>query len=210
MLFDKYSLYLYNNSMEKRTFLKILQSGWKCFRMLVKPIPLAILAPIFWYFIIYKNGIHFAEGGETVGIWISMFGILYGLLIAKIFTTVWDEYKRMGTAVKRFDLDTFIDLRDEEVSPLVHTLMIVLSVSVLLAFMLIRYDHVLTSFVFISSTAYLFSLIYLVILEIDDPCAGIWYIDDIPEEWLKVDIKKFRKERFDRLTKTEKIEEKLL
>jgi hypothetical protein len=196
--------------MEKRTFLNILNNWWKCFLMLLKPVPLAIGAPIFWYYLVYLNGIHFVEGGEILGIWISMFGVIYGLLAAIILTTVWNEYKAMGIAVKRFDLDSFIDLRDEEVSPLVHTLMIMLSIAILLAFMCIHYDTVYSGVTFIASTAYLFALIFYIVLEIDDPCDGIWYIKDIPEEWLKIDVKKFRQERFGKLTKTEKKEEKLV
>jgi hypothetical protein len=163
--------------------------------MLIKPIPIAVIAAVFWYYFVYQNRIHFIEGGEILGIWISMFGVLYGLFAAMILSTVWNEYKTMGIAVKRSDLDTFIDLRDEEVSPLVHTLMIVLSVMIILAFMCIKYETAYSGITFIISTTYLLTLIFYIVLEIDDPCGGIWYIKDIPEEWLKVDIKKFRYEK---------------
>ena len=196
--------------MEKRTFLNLMHSGFKCLIMVLKPIPLATLAPIFWYFIFYRNGIYFAESGEILGTWISMFGILYGLFAAVILSTVWSEYKTMGSAVKRFDVDTFIDLRDEEVSPLVHTLIIVLSIMILLAFMQIHYTVVESGIIFIWSTAYLLALIFYIILEIDDPCDGIWYIKDISQEWLNIDVKKFRQERFNALSRAEKKEEKMI
>lgn len=166
----------------------------KCLQMLYKPLPAVILACLFWYFVFYKNQIFLKDDGEIIVTWISMFGILYGLLAAVVLSTVWTEYKAMRTAVKRYDFDTFSDLRDEEISPLVHTLMFVISGMILVAFMLLRYANMGSAIMFIASTTYLFVLLFLVIYEIDDPCAGTWYIKNIPKEWLEIDIKRFREE----------------
>lgn len=169
----------------------------KCLWMLVKPIPAMIAACAMWYLVFFVNNLYISENIEFIMIWISMFGILYGLLEAVVLTTVWNEYKQMRTAVKRYDFDTFVDLRDEEISPLVHTLTFVLSGTILLAFMCLKYVSVQSGFLFVGSTAYLFVLIFLVIYEIDDPCSGLWYIRSIPKEWLQIDVKKFRDvERF--------------
>ena len=99
----------------------------KCLQMLYKPFPAVIVACLFWYFIFFKNQIFLNLPIEIINTWISMFGLLYGLLAAVVLSTVWNEYKTMRTAVKKYDFETFIDLRDEEISPLVHTLMFVLS-----------------------------------------------------------------------------------
>jgi len=32
-------------------------------------------------------------------------------------------------------------------------------------------------------------------MEIDDPCSGVWFIKDIPEDWLTMDVKQYRRER---------------
>src|SRR5690348_11375409 len=166
----------------------------KCIQMLYRPIPAVIVACLFWYIFFYKNKLFLSDGGEIIVTWISLFGVLYGLLAAVVLTTVWNEYKMMRTAVKRYDFDTFADLRDEEISPLVHTLMFVLSGMILLAFMCQNFVSLYIGLLFIGSTTYLFILLFLVIYEIDDPCAGTWYIKNIPKEWLDIDVKKFREE----------------
>lgn len=179
-----------SNKKWHKTFIIVM----KCLQMLYKPIPAVIVACAIWYFGFYSNNLHLSENIEIIMIWVSIFGILYGLLEAVVLTTVWNEYKAMRTAVKRYDFDTFADLRDEEISPLVHTLNFVLSGTILLAFMCFKYVSLQSGFIFIASTTYLFTLLFLVIYEIDDPCSGTWYIRNIPKEWLGVDVKKFREE----------------
>ncbi|MBU6371014.1 MAG: hypothetical protein KGH93_02160 [Patescibacteria group bacterium] len=174
----------------KKTLVVVL----KCIWMLGKPFPAVGAACALWYYVFFVNGLYISVNIEIIMIWISTFGILYGLMEAVILTTVWSEYKQMRTAVKRYDFDTFADLRDEEVSPLVHTLTFVLSGAILLAFMCLPYASVQSGFLLIGSTTYLFVLVFLVIYEIDDPCTGLWYIRSIPKEWLEVDVKKFRHE----------------
>jgi hypothetical protein len=174
----------------KKTIVMVL----KCLWMLLEPIPAVVIACTMWYFIFFKNNLYISENIEFIMIWTSMFAIFYGLLEAVVLTTVWNEYKTMRTAVKRYDFDTFVDLRDEEISPLVHTLTLVLSGAILLVFMCLKYVSLQSRLLFIGSTSYLFVLIFLVIYEIDDPCSGLWYIRSIPKEWLEIDVKKFRKE----------------
>ena len=89
----------------------------KCLWILVKPIPAMIAACVMWYFVFYSNNLYLSENVEIIMVWISIFGILYGLIEAVVLTTVWNEYKQMRTAVKRYDFDTFVDLRDEEILP---------------------------------------------------------------------------------------------
>ncbi len=180
--------------MANKTFREKLIIVLKCLWMLIKPIPAIIAVCAIWYFVFYKNSLHVSENVEIIMIWISIFGILYGLFEAVVLTTVWNEYKTMRTAVKRYDFDTFADLRDEEISPLVHTLTFVLSGVILLALMCLKYVSLQSGMLFIASTTYLFTLIFLVIYEIDDPCTGLWYIRSIPKEWLQIDVKKFRME----------------
>ncbi|MFA6494874.1 MAG: hypothetical protein WC246_00710 [Candidatus Paceibacterota bacterium] len=181
----------------KHRFTKAVELAIKCAIMLVMPIPFVVGILFFWYYALYQRGIYFNQGLEGIiaAAWIPTFGILYSLLTAVVLSTVWSEYKTMRTAVKKYDVETFIDLRDEEMSPLVHVMMIVLSLAVLAAFMGIKYPDVWSGTLLISSTAYLFVLIFLVIIEIDDPCSGLWFIKNIHKEWLEINPKEWRKQR---------------
>jgi hypothetical protein len=178
-----------------------IKTLFKCLKMLLYPIPAVIIILTIWYFFFYSFNVYFRNDDTTlaiISVWISVFGILYGLLAATIFNTVWTEYKTMRLAVKRRDLDMFMELRDEEMSPLVHTMLIVLSGSVLLAFMILPYQSLLGGLLFVGSTSYLFILIFFIVLEIDDPCSGTWLIQSTPKEWLLIDVKTYRLEQFNK------------
>lgn len=179
---------------ERTKILKFLETAIKCTLLLLLPVPFAIGATLFWYFLLFKQAIHFGESMELIitSAWIPTFGILYTLMAAIVLSTVWAEYKSMRTAVKRYDFQTFADLRDEEMSPLVHVLLVVLSTAVLGAFMGLKYPSPMSGACLISTTAYVLALIFFVIIEIDDPCGGIWFIKNIHKEWLEMDVKKWR------------------
>lgn len=184
----------------RRKFVKALEIAIKCAIMLVMPVPFVLVITLFWYYALYQHNIYFNQGLEGViaAAWIPTFGILYSLLTAVVLSTVWNEYKTMRTAVKKYDVETFVDLRDEEMSPLVHVMIIVLSLAVLAAFMGIKYPDAASGALMISSTSYLFVLIFLVIIEIDDPCSGIWFIKNIHKEWLEINPKEWRRQRLEK------------
>src|SRR3989344_4796735 len=166
--------------------------------MVILPLGVAVIFGFVWYYVIYIHGLYFSIKLENIATsaWIPMFGIIYGLLATIVLASVWEEYKKIRSAVKRGDLDAFIELRDENVSHLVHTLLTVLSLFVLAGFMGLDYPTALSGFVVVSSTAYLLALIFFVVEEIDDPCDGLWFIKDIPEEWLAIDVDEYRAKYF--------------
>ena len=190
--------YTFKKRMERR-----IETSLKCLALLIAPVIPAGIVSILWYKELYCKQLFFTEKMEGIitAAWIPTFGILYSILAAIILSTVWGEYKAMRSAIKRYDLDAFIDLRDEEMSPLVYTMMIVLSSAVLLSFMSLQYPSARAGLVLISSTSYLFSLLYMVIREIDDPCGGIWFIRSVPPEWLEINVKVWRAERHEKARK---------
>jgi hypothetical protein len=181
----------------KKRFLRGVETSLKSLLLLSFPLPSTILITAIWYFFLYKNNIYFAAGMEGIitAAWIPTFGILYSLLAAVVLNTVWNEYKTIRQAVKRYDVETFIDLRDEEMSPLVHVMVAVLSLAVLGAFMGLKYPNFWSGALLISSTSYLFGLVFWVVVEIDDPCGGIWFIKNIHSEWLEIDPNSWREKR---------------
>jgi hypothetical protein len=185
----------------KERLSKNLELVAKSLIMVILPFAVAIVFGLIWYYALYIPGIHFSAALENiaVGAWIPMFGIIYGLLATIVLASVWEEYKKLRSAVKRGDIETFIELRDESVSPLVHTLMSVLSLSVLAGFMGLDYPSATSGLVVITSTAYLLALIFFVVEEIDDPCDGLWFIKDIPEPWLNINVDEYRLKYFPKI-----------
>ncbi len=170
---------------------------WKCFVFSCLPFLAAAVITLIWYVTIYKHHYHFDEKMENIisSAWIPTFGVLYSLLVVVVFTTVWNEYKAMRTAVKKYDFYTFMELRDEEMSPLVYLMMTIFSGAILLGFMCLQYPSIKGGLVVTFSTSYLLSLIFFVVVEIDDPCGGLWFIKNIPHEWLDIDVKAHRRRR---------------
>ncbi len=167
--------------------------------MLIVPLPFTIGVTFVWYDIFYVNNIDLNPKLEVIATagWIPLLSILYSLLVAIVMNQLWTEYKALRMAVKNYDLETFMNLRDEQMSPLVHTLMAVVSGAVLFAFMLLKYPDAMSGIACIGSVAYLFSIIFFVMVEIDDPCSGTWFIKSIPTEWLTIDSREWRNLRND-------------
>jgi hypothetical protein len=99
-------------------------------------------------------------------------------------------------AIKRYDLQTFMDLRDEDVSPLSHAIMTILAIVVILQVMSLEYPSVAWGCLFVGGTVFIFSFIFTVIREIDNPFDGIWFIKNIHPEWMDVDCKVYRLEHY--------------
>ena len=190
----------------------MLETVIKSAVLLSMPLIASAIVCVIWYFVLFRHHIHFEDGVREIAIaaWIPIFGILYGLLAAIVLSTVWSEYKSMRMATKNYEIAIFMSLRDEDMSPLIHVMMAVLSSAVLLAFMGLDYPDRLSGFIFVGSTAYLFTLIVLVVMEIDNPCSGIWFIKDIPEEWLAINAKEWRREEYEavRIARCEKMKKK--
>ncbi len=173
---------------------KKLRTLLRCVILLAWPTIAAAVISLVWYFVAYRGGFHLSAQLEEVisAAWIPVFGILYSLLFAIALNTVWSEYKMMRTAVKRRDLETFVDLRDEELSPLVITAVVVASLAVLLGFAALQYPDAMSGSIIIFGVTFLLTLMLSIVIEIDDPCSGLWFIRSIPPGWLDIDPRQHR------------------
>lgn len=177
---------------------KGVETTIKCVILFLVPTAIAGLVTLGWYFFLYTHSRNFGDGMQEIiaTALLPALGIVYGIMLAGIAVqTVWMEYKTMRTAVKRYDLDTFMDLRDEELSPLIHMIVAAVSSGMLSGFLALKYPDGRAGATMIFSVTFFLALMYVVIREIDDPCAGLWFIKNIPEEWLDLDPKKYREER---------------
>ena len=151
---------------------------------------------LLWYFVAFKYDLHFDEKMENIAVaaWIPILGILYCLLVAEIFRTVWGEYKEMRMSIKEYDLEKFMSLRDEELSPLCYILITVLSLILVASFMALKYPNVADGVLTIGTVSYILNLMFFMVREIDDPCCGVWFIKTIHPEWIEMDYKEYREE----------------
>lgn len=197
-----FGLYLYRSGDSLRKPFKIrAQKTFEVFIkslvMIIMPVFPTLLVVIFWYFIVFSQGFYFDGSMESIVVaaWIPTFSLLYCLLVAVVFNTVWTEYKQIRMAVKRYDIETFVDLMDEEISPLSYILIFVCSIAILGGFMSLDYPNSISGFTVIGSTSYILFLVLFIIKEMDDPCSGLWFIKSMHLEWLSLNAKEWRKER---------------
>jgi hypothetical protein len=169
----------------------------KCVIMMAIPLFPGAGAGWLWYTYLFRADIHLKREAENIitSAWIPTLGVMYALFAAVLLSTVWGEYKMLRAAIKKGDKDAFADFRDESVSPLVHTLMLMLSLFLIGGFSALHYPDAISGFICVGTMTYLLTLIMVVIIEIDDPCSGVWFIKDIPQDWLTMDVKQYRRER---------------
>jgi hypothetical protein len=169
----------------------------KSFIMLSIPIVPSSICFVFWSLVLFRNQIYFEEKMENilVAACIPVFGLFYSLWAQAVFNTVWEEYKAIRTAIKDYDIETFMNLVDEEVSPLVYVLIGMFAFGIMGSFMTLKYHDVRCGAIIIIGVSYFLSLVFLVIREIDNPCSGVWFIKHIDEKWLAINPKDWRDKR---------------
>lgn len=175
---------------------KTIETGIKSLIILAIPTPIAVATATFWYYTLFKRGMYFGDDMREIltNALIPIFGVLYSLLTGVIINHVFDEYKAMRLAVKERNMEAFMKLKDEELSPLLHGMVAVLALAVLTGFMGLKYPSADAGMFIIGGTTYIFGLLCLVVMQLDEPCYGFWVIKSIPLEWLETDAKRWRAE----------------
>ncbi len=183
---------------------KLSETGIKSLIILAIPAPVGVAFASFWYFVLYTRGIYFGDDMREIltNALIPIFGVMYSLLTGVIISHVFEEYKVMRRAVKEKNIETFMVLKDEELSPLLHGMVAVLALAVLSGFMGLKYHNPEAGLFIIGGTSYIFSLLCLVVMQLDEPCYGFWVIKSIPTEWLETDAKQWRTEYYARARTT--------
>jgi len=193
-------MHLYREKKTRKTIRERMQkaseAATKIVIMITCPAVPATISVCLWYQFLFKHGMCFDGKSENivVGGWLVFCGVFYGLLASGVFGNVYNEYKDIRMANKEYNIEKFMNLVDEEISPLVYVMIIVSSLPILAGFLLLDYSRAIYGIAIIGSTAYFLFFFLFVISEIDDPCAGIWFIKNIHEEWLDIDPKLWREE----------------
>lgn len=159
------------------------------FPMLAKPIFCAVISLLIWYFL-RAHGVHLNRESEiplTSAI-IPLIGLIYGIKAGLVLNAVWDEYKTLSFAVVKRDKETFLLHRDEQVPIMIHLLLGTMAFTILGLVMIIEYQDFWTGVVSVFVTAFILSLMAVIVVELDDPKQSIWFKEKIPQEWLEIDV----------------------
>lgn len=171
--------------------------------LMTYPIPAVWIAISVWYIVFHQYGIHFpkhvAEYVYAGFIPATMvpYSIATGVFVAKTI----DKYYEIRKAVKRYDLETFMILRDEDVTPLAHAFMTIFALFEIGAWALLEYPNGWWGGLIVGSVTYLFSFAFVIAKEVDDPFEGVWFIKYIHPEWMEIDCKEYREKHYAKMRK---------
>lgn len=173
---------------------RALETGLKSIIVLLLAMPPAALATTIWYFLFFEHHIDVGERAEIVSTaaWVPWLAVIAGIINASVLAKVLDEFKEIRYAIKSYDLESFMRLKDEDVSPLIYLLIVAFDVCIVGGFMLVHYQDALHGGFFVWTSAYVAALLLIVIRELDDPLKGIWFIKSVHDEWRNIDVKKWR------------------
>ncbi|HEV7701998.1 MAG TPA: hypothetical protein VGO63_00940 [Candidatus Paceibacterota bacterium] len=155
---------------EKESRERALRMTKKIIWLILRPIIIALIVCLFWRIVVFGR-IHFDNGVKDIAMTAGILFVvsLYVLLTAVVINAVLGEHKSNQMPNKSDDTLTFIKRRDEELGPIIHVLMAVVTLAVLATFMFLPYPTAGSGLVFVGSTAFLLSLIFFVLKD-------IWYI----------------------------------
>ena len=174
----------------------------RCLVVALIPAPPSWLITWLWYRNVFARHWHFRETDYAlIGQPLGAFFFLFMFYATVVFSSSWREYKLVRIASKQGDIPTIMVYRFERVSPLVYTFLIVLAGIVLFGFMWLNYSDAWFGIYTVNAFSYMVLLYFFVLVEIDNPFSGFWFIRSISLEVLKIDARKYlehlRRRRFD-------------
>ncbi len=177
---------------DRRTFTERLIKRWwiavKCAIMLVVPMFVSVPTQWAWYHYEFLPGQRWShEMNDPLMAAVLVLAILGYIMLATMlgFDFTLKKYSRMRTnAMLKREHAFKIDQKDG-ISPLTHTLIGVFAFIILRTVWLIHYSDPAGGCYVVGTTAYLLTIMFLVVQQIDHPCSGLWFIDDIPFPWLR-------------------------
>ena len=195
MAFYKLPVGLFDKTRIVKRLKKQLVLLAKCVIMLVAPLPSTVGVCYLWTRLIFNRHLHYPQEMNDLFLlsWFPAALIIYGLVVTFLaFTPVCEKYHKMKYAANAEDIHTFMLLRDERLSPLVHTLVFTISVYTMVPFAGRNYQSVFWGWSCVGSLSYVLTLLLFVASQIDNPCAGLWYIRRIQSDWRTMTFEEYR------------------
>ncbi|HEY0010452.1 MAG TPA: hypothetical protein VGB97_00890 [Candidatus Paceibacterota bacterium] len=154
--------------------------------LLVKPCIASALLGLTWYFVFFKNGIHFAKGDMSVftDAGIPVLAAFHTFMAAFVVSKVWKEHTEITMFCRSKDYEGFRRIIDNRIPMTIHLLLGTLALIIQLLVMLLDYERADAGIALTCSVSFVLVLYWQVATNLDDPSAGVWYVKHIPPSWL--------------------------
>ena len=152
----------------------------------------ALVASVLWS-LAYAHDLHFPKEDEGIvtGAAIMMLAVAYSITTTLVFTSVWERYQKVVVCILKKDQATFMLYRDERIPLVIYMLIAALSVPLLVMIGGLEYHSAVAGFMAVYSVAFVLSLYWVVIVELQTPVGSVWLAERIPADWLKQDVDEF-------------------
>lgn len=140
---------------------------WRSFKrhalLLFKTFVFAADITCLWY-IVWMCGYHFPEDDKDIliGAVITPLGVMYGLEISWITTSIWEKYQKVVICVLEQDKHAFLSYRDERMPIMFHLLIGAVSFPLLAMIGMIDYKHGLTGAISVFAVSFVLILFWFV------------------------------------------------
>ena len=187
----------------RRHMARIIDTAVRTAILMLFAVPFAAALVLLWYFGSYKTGFHFLPTAENISVasWVPFLGVLFVFVLTMILSTAWSKDSALNDAIHSYDVDAFMRLRATHLHPLAYAMLYLVAGIMFVGFAAIDYPDAWSGFIIVGSIAYLISFTPFVLGEIDKPLSGVWFVKNVPLEWIAIDPKTwFRQTREERRT----------
>lgn len=165
--------------------------------IVLKPLLVALLGLAVWKFLLVNNGIHFVREAENPLLFLilPLVSFIYVIFASIAVGSVFEEYKTIARSVVGLDLETFLLHRDEQLPILVNILVAAPSIILIALVLLFPYQDTWVGIASVFTVIFVVSTTWIVATELDDYESGIWFKEKVPEDWHKIDIEEYFKDK---------------
>ncbi len=173
-----------------------------------KSFPMFAIASIFsvvfvaiWFF--FKHHIYQAFHLQSEGISsrelgsdliVLMPSIIYSTILGFVLNRCMTQNQRINAAIDTMNALMFLEERDRRTHPLMHGLLLFISLTTTIMFFLFDFSSIRVGCFFIGTFVFLAVMGFMIATELDDPFNGRWKVpeDRIPEKWMSMTVYSIR------------------
>jgi hypothetical protein len=166
-----------------------IRSIWRHIMLLLPPF-LAAATVMFVWAKCRSMGIQFPKEDELTltAVGVAVPAVLFSILAAMLITESYGRYKVLTSCILRHDKKEFLLYRDERFPVLLHILQIALSTPIIVIAMGLKYESSWSGGFVVFSAAFVITLYWVAIIELQNPAKSPWFAERIPKEWLIADV----------------------
>ena len=156
-------------------------------KLLVAPVLASAGAALAWYFIFFRFHINVGKSDETAltNTLIPVLATFHAILAAAVLSKVWEEFKQIRRCINEGNEKGYAECVRDRIPITIHLLLAVMSLLIVVASMLVEYEHASAGLLVVGGLTFVLSLYWEVATNLDNPVSGVWYADRIPAAWRK-------------------------